>query len=385
MKKKQIMALIATITLAMSGSIYAYADAKRLSVDDYAAGIHESDLAFERKYVELHTDNPIGDHRLPDVDTTGLPASLDLRDVNGKNYVSEVKDQAYWSTCWSFSTMAASETSIAYECGHDYSTGVDNDKFDLSEKQLAWFSRYHIPTEGDQSGEGFYAYLDDDDDASDLSDKVLRAGGFAEYAASLFSAGVGPVLESEIPYKASSDVNYDKICLVAIDVPEDGMLEESYVTVEKFDPKETTTEEVTAPWEEKGYMVVDYYTMFDLYWGTGTDVTNKGLNGKKVCMAYTQYRSFDWTVDESLHFTSDFRLTDKYLDLYPEGIPEADPETLKKLYKFFKNDPDGKEEWKRIQSKAVKVISAWDMRKLSKRRYVYTLGDQLRQLSTYKV
>ena len=78
---------------------------------------------------------------------------------------------------------------------------------------------------------------------------------------------------------------------------------------------------------------------------------------------------------------ADFRLTDKYLDLYPEGIPEADPETLKKLYKFFKNDPDGKEEWKRIQKKAVKVVSAWDMRQLSKRRYVYTLGDQLRQLS----
>ena len=46
MKKKQIMALIATITLAMSGSIYAYADAKRLGLDDYAAAIHESDLLF---------------------------------------------------------------------------------------------------------------------------------------------------------------------------------------------------------------------------------------------------------------------------------------------------------------------------------------------------
>lgn len=78
---------------------------------------------------------------------------------------------------------------------------------------------------------------------------------------------------------------------------------------------------------------------------------------------------------------ADFRLTDKYLDLYPEGIPEADLETLKKLYIFFKNDPDGKEEWKRIQKKAVKVVSSWDMRQLSNRRYVYTLGDQLRQLS----
>ena len=317
MRKKRIMTLTATIIFAMSGSIYAYADAKRLSVDDYAAGIHESDLLFERKYIELHTDNPIGDHRLPDVDVSGLPDSLDLRDIDGKNYVSEVKDQAYWSTCWCFSTMAASETSIAYECGHDYSAGVDNDKYDLSEKQFAWFARYHVPTEGDQSGEGFYAYPDDDDDVSDLSDKVLRAGGFAEYAVSLFSAGVGPVLESEVPYKASSDINYDKICLVAIDVPEDGMLEKSDVTVELYDPKETTTEEVTAQWEEKGYLAVDYYTMFDLYWGTDTDVTNKGLNGKKVCMAYTKYRSLDWTVDEALHFTTDFRATDCSLLPYP--------------------------------------------------------------------
>lgn len=78
---------------------------------------------------------------------------------------------------------------------------------------------------------------------------------------------------------------------------------------------------------------------------------------------------------------ADFRLTDKYLDLYPEGIPEADSETLKKLYKFFKNDPDGQEEWKRIQRKAVKAVSAWDMRQISNRRYVYTLGDGLKQLS----
>ena len=75
----------------------------------------------------------------------------------------------------------------------------------------------------------------------------------------------------------------------------------------------------------------------------------------------------------------DVRLTDKYLDLYPEGIPEADLETLKKLYKFFKNDPDGQKEWEKMQKKTIKAISAWDMRKLSPKRYVYTL-EQLKML-----
>ena len=76
---------------------------------------------------------------------------------------------------------------------------------------------------------------------------------------------------------------------------------------------------------------------------------------------------------------ADVRLTDKYLDLYPEGIPEADLETLKKLYKFFKNDPDGQKEWEKMQKKTIKAISAWDMRKLSPKRYVYTL-EQLKML-----
>ena len=325
MKKRQIMALLATITLAMSGSINAYADAAKLSIDDYVDGIHESDHQYERKYTETHTDNPIGDHRMPDVDASGLPASFDLRDVDGKNYVSDVKNQSYWSTCWTFSTMAASETSLAYEMGHDFSADEDNDKFNLSEHQLAWFARFHLPEDADytdQDGEGFYAYFSDKDDASSMGEKVLYAGGFAEYAAGIFSSGTGPVLESEVPYAPQSDINYDKVCLVAIDVPEDGRLEKENIIVERYDPTETTVEEVTEQWEAKGYQPLDYDTVVDLYWQYGTDVTGEGLNGKKVCTAYDEQREADWTVDESKRFISDYHLTDCNFLPYPALMDE---------------------------------------------------------------
>ena len=49
---------------------------------------------------------------------SGLPPQADLRDMDGKCYVSEVKQQSPWGTCWSFAATAAAETSVAYDLGH---------------------------------------------------------------------------------------------------------------------------------------------------------------------------------------------------------------------------------------------------------------------------
>jgi len=86
--------------------------------------------------------------------------------------------------------------------------------------------------------------------------------------------------------------------------------------------------------------------------------------------------------DKSTKITeADLVLTDKYIDLYPEGIPEADQQTLRKLYKFFKEEKAGQKEWKSLVSKTVKVISSWDMHSITSRRYVYTIGEELKPLA----
>ena len=54
-----------------------------------------------------------------------LPDEYDLRDVDGKSYVTPVKSQNPWSTCWAFATDAALESSMLMQ-------GVAADEVDLS-------------------------------------------------------------------------------------------------------------------------------------------------------------------------------------------------------------------------------------------------------------
>ncbi len=105
-----------------------------------------------------------------DNDTESLPAKVDLRNYNGKNYVTPVKRQAF-GDCWSFGIAAAAESSYLY--ANDLGTPAsetddeglykDNDTVNFSEKYLSWYV-YHRITQEDvtpgkiraqQVGEGY--------------------------------------------------------------------------------------------------------------------------------------------------------------------------------------------------------------------------------------
>ena len=130
------------------------------------------------------------------------PEKYDLRnaDIDGDGvgdnrcFVTPVKLQNPFPTCWGFAAIAAAESSILSSLLKD-----DPDAYkwlDLSEKQLAYFTHMPINMPGfSQDGEGTYS-----DTSSAAS---IYIGGFSFLATAAFAAGIGPKMEVHDP--ASED------------------------------------------------------------------------------------------------------------------------------------------------------------------------------------
>jgi C1A family cysteine protease len=146
----------------------------------YDSWVEALKVVDKESYAEYAADQVSADY------TPGVfPSKVDLRE-NG--VVTPVKMQNPWNTCWSFAVTAASETSILSELGATYdATGLD-----LSERYLAWFA-YSQATEdfagSAQAGEGL------------KRTSSAYVGGHPYFASSLYSSGVGPVYESDAPYR----------------------------------------------------------------------------------------------------------------------------------------------------------------------------------------
>eukprot|EP00833_Pecoramyces_ruminatium_P017205 jgi/Orpsp1_1/1191237/evm.model.d7180000084313.1 len=103
-----------------------------------AASYIPSDTAGENDINSHRILNPFNYNIKPHTKlNSDFPSSFDLRDVDGMNFISPVKNQGGWSTCWVFAGMAASEASAQYELYDEFGITPDELSLDFSELQIA--------------------------------------------------------------------------------------------------------------------------------------------------------------------------------------------------------------------------------------------------------
>ena len=129
--------------------------------------------------------------------TDELPAAYNA--VEAGTVTTEVRNQGGWGTCWAFSATGAMASDLFKEMGEDAPV--------FSPIHLAYFV-YHGRANPKDPADGTEGdtYLPFEYNESDVDRKFqeYRNGGNTFMATATLTRGVGPVLESEYPYPAST-------------------------------------------------------------------------------------------------------------------------------------------------------------------------------------
>ena len=130
-------------------------------------------------------------------------SKFDLRNVNGKSYVTSVKNQTVTGSCWAFSTNASIESNLLVNGFNEY---------DLSEThmELSTQNTFPIPNRT-------------------MFNRTFSQGGNYLIASAYLLNGRGPVLDLKYPHKISEDLvknnakTYDNIAMLTEEKPVIGL------------------------------------------------------------------------------------------------------------------------------------------------------------------
>lgn len=118
-----------------------------------------------------------------------FPEKYDLRNVDGKSYVTPIKFQNPWGTCWAFSSIASLESSVIMQ-----GAGTAED-VDYSEKAIVWYGGQLQKGENDTGKKEGVEYISAD------SSQVYNAGGRIFSASTQMSSWIGTSTEEQVPYQ----------------------------------------------------------------------------------------------------------------------------------------------------------------------------------------
>lgn len=213
------------------------------------------------------------------------PSRFDLRDLGR---VTPVKLQSPWGTCWAFAATAA-ESSILTKMDSTYAeTGLD-----LSERYLAWYVAQPVSENmsTSQTGEGLHLY-------DENPNNIFLYGGKEKCAGTLFAQGIGPVPESEYPYRSlEGNLAYE-----ALLASRDAFIEADMAAYRQLYPY--ASEDVLRSQAEENYELhLSMYSAYDAYsqfddW-TISDADEPG-SGRLRGSAYTltDHNVFIYWVDD---------------------------------------------------------------------------------------